>query len=77
MSILTTDNYLTIVNGALITDILVIILLIQGSINSNVLIDWYKTYNLSAAETAPLTPSSNQITITTCKSNTERNRQTQ
>jgi hypothetical protein len=48
MSILTTDNYLTIVNGALITDILVIILLIQGSINSNVLIDWYKTYNLSA-----------------------------
>jgi hypothetical protein len=48
MSILTTTNYLSIVNGALITDILVIVLLIQGSINSKVLIDWYKTYNLSA-----------------------------
>lgn len=46
MSILTTTNYLSIVNGALITDILVIVLLIQGSINSKVLIDWYKTYNL-------------------------------
>ena len=32
MSILTTDNYLSIVNGALITDLLVIILLIQGSV---------------------------------------------
>ena len=48
MSVLTTTNYLSIVNGALITDILVIILLIQGGINSKVLIDWYKTYNLSA-----------------------------
>ena len=48
MSILTTTNYLSIVNGALITDILVIILLIQGSINSKVMIEWYKTYNLSA-----------------------------
>jgi len=48
MSILNTTNYLSIVNGALITDLLVIILLIQGSIKSKVLIDWYKTYNLSA-----------------------------
>lgn len=48
MSILTTTNYLSIVNGALMTDILVIILLIQGSINSKVLMHWYKTYNLSA-----------------------------
>jgi hypothetical protein len=48
MSILTTNNYLSIVTGALITDILVIILLIQGCINSKVLIKWYKTYNLSA-----------------------------
>jgi len=48
MSILNTANYLSIVNGALITDLLVIILLIQGSIKSKVLVDWYKTYNLSA-----------------------------
>lgn len=48
MSILNTSNYLSIVNGALITDIIVIILLIQGSIKSKVLVDWYKTYNLSA-----------------------------
>jgi hypothetical protein len=48
MSILTTTNYLSLVNGALITDILVIILLISGSIKSKVLVDWYKTYNLSA-----------------------------
>ena len=48
MSILNTTNYFSIVNGALITDLLVIILLIQGSIKSKVLIDWYKTYNLSA-----------------------------
>jgi hypothetical protein len=48
MSILHTANYLSIVNGALITDLLVIILLIQGSIKSKVLVDWYKTYNLSA-----------------------------
>lgn len=48
MSILTTTNYLSLVNGALITDLLVIVLLINGSIKSKVLIDWYKTYNLSA-----------------------------
>lgn len=48
MSILTTTNYLSLVNGALITDLLVIILLINGSIKSKVLVDWYKTYNLSA-----------------------------
>ena len=48
MSILNTLNYLSIVNGALITDLLVIILVIQGTIKSKVLIDWYKTYNLSA-----------------------------
>lgn len=48
MSILTTTNYLSIINGALITDLLVIILLIHGSIKSKVLIDWYKTFNLSA-----------------------------
>jgi hypothetical protein len=47
MSILTT-NYLSLVNGALITDLLVILLLIQGSIKSKVLVDWYKTYSLSA-----------------------------
>lgn len=48
MSILNTSNYLAIVNGALITDLLVIILLIQGSIKSKALVNWYKTYNLSA-----------------------------
>jgi hypothetical protein len=48
MSILTTTNYLSIINSALITDLFVIILVIQGSIKSKVLIDWYKTYNLSA-----------------------------
>ena len=48
MSILTTTNYLSLVNGALITDLLVILLLINGSIKSKVLVDWYKTYNLSA-----------------------------
>jgi hypothetical protein len=48
MNILNTSNYFAIVNGALITDLLVIILLIQGSIKSNVLVNWYKTYNLSA-----------------------------
>ena len=48
MSILKTTDYLSIINGALITDLLVIIILIQGSIKSKVLIDWYKTYNLSA-----------------------------
>jgi len=48
MSVLNTSNYLSIVNAALITDIFVIILLIQGSIKSKVLVDWYKTYNLSA-----------------------------
>ena len=48
MSILTTTNYLSIINSALITDILVIILLILGSIKSKVLVEWYKTYNLSA-----------------------------
>ena len=48
MSILNTSQYLSIVNGALITDLLVIVMLIQGSIKSKVLVDWYKTYNLSA-----------------------------
>ena len=48
MSILNTLDYMSIINGSLKTDLFVIILLIQGSIKSKVLIDWYKTYNLSA-----------------------------
>jgi len=43
-----TSDYLSILNGALITDLFVIFLLIFGSINSKVLVEWYRKYNLSA-----------------------------
>jgi hypothetical protein len=41
-------DYLPIFNGVLITDMLVIILTLFGFIKSNVLLKWYRTYNLSA-----------------------------
>jgi uncharacterized protein YacL len=43
-----TSDYLSILNGALITDLFVIFLLIFGAIKSKVLVEWYKKYNLSA-----------------------------
>jgi hypothetical protein len=43
-----TSDYLPILNGVLITDLCVIFLLIFGFIKSNVLVEWYKVYNLSA-----------------------------
>lgn len=43
-----TSDYLSILNGALITDLCVIFLLIFGFIKSKVLIEWYRKYNLSA-----------------------------
>ena len=43
-----TNDYLSILNGALITDLCVIFLLIFGAIKSKVLIEWYRKYNLSA-----------------------------
>ena len=42
------NDYLSILNGVLITDLCVIFLLIFGFIKSKVLIQWYKKYNLSA-----------------------------
>lgn len=41
-------NYLNILNAAIITDLTVIFLLIEGYIKSNALKKWYRTYNLSA-----------------------------
>lgn len=43
-----TNDYLPILNGCLLTDIIVIILLIIGTIDSQVLKEWYKMYELSA-----------------------------
>lgn len=43
-----TSDYLSILNGALITDLFVIFLLIFGAIKSKVLFEWYRKYNLSA-----------------------------
>jgi len=43
-----TSDYLSILNGALITDLFVIFLLIFGDIKSKVLVEWYGKYNLSA-----------------------------
>ena len=43
-----TGDYLSILNGALITDLFVIFLLIFGAIKSKVLVEWYRKYNLSA-----------------------------
>jgi hypothetical protein len=43
-----TSDYLSILNGALITDLFVIFLLIFGAIKSKVLVEWYGKYNLSA-----------------------------
>jgi len=44
----TTDDYLPILNGVLITDLLVIILLLSGWIGSFVLKKWYRTFTLGA-----------------------------
>jgi hypothetical protein len=44
-----TSDYLPILNGVIITDLCVIFLLIFGFIKSNVLVEWYRKYNLSAA----------------------------
>ena len=41
-------NYLNILNAAIITDLTVIFLLIEGYIKSNALKQWYRKYNLSA-----------------------------
>ena len=43
-----TSDYLSILNGVLITDLCVIFLLIFGAIKSKVLVEWYRKYNLSA-----------------------------
>jgi hypothetical protein len=43
-----TSDYLSILNGVLITDLCVIFLLIFGTIKSKVLVEWYRKYNLSA-----------------------------
>ncbi len=43
-----TNDYLPILNGVIITDLCVIFLLIFGFINSKVLFEWYRKYNLSA-----------------------------
>jgi len=43
-----TSDYLSIINGVLITDMIVIILLITNYIKSKVLKQWYKQFNLSA-----------------------------
>jgi len=43
-----TSDYLSILNGVLITDLCVIFLLIFGFIKSKVLVEWYRKYNLSA-----------------------------
>jgi hypothetical protein len=43
-----TSDYLPILNGVIITDLCVIFLLIFGFINSKVLFEWYRKYNLSA-----------------------------
>ena len=43
-----TSDYLSILNGVLITDLCVIFLLIFGFIKSKVLLEWYSKYNLSA-----------------------------
>ena len=43
-----TSDYLSILNGVLITDLCVIFLLNFGAIKSKVLVEWYRKYNLSA-----------------------------
>ena len=43
-----TSDYLPILNGVIITDIIVIILLLVGIINSCVLQTWYRSISLSA-----------------------------
>ena len=43
-----TSDYLPILSGVLITDLLVILMLIGGIINSKVLLRWYKELSLSA-----------------------------
>jgi hypothetical protein len=42
------NDYLPILNGVLITDIIIILLLIFNFIKSKVLVEWYKKYNISA-----------------------------
>jgi hypothetical protein len=43
-----TSDYLPILNGVIITDLLVIALLLSGAIGSYVLKMWYREYNLGA-----------------------------
>ena len=43
-----TNDYLSLLNGVLITDLLVIFLLNTQIIKSNILRKWYTKYNLSA-----------------------------
>lgn len=43
-----TNDYLPILNGCILTDMIVIILLIIGVIDSQVLKEWYRVYNISA-----------------------------
>jgi uncharacterized protein YacL len=43
-----TTDYLPILNGVLLTDIAVIVLLISGLIQAKTLRQWYSNYNLSA-----------------------------
>jgi uncharacterized membrane protein len=42
------QDYLFILNGAIITDIIVILLLIFGFIKSKVLKEWYTKYHINA-----------------------------
>lgn len=42
------SDYLPILNGVLITDLLVIILTLMGVIQSKILLKWYREYNISA-----------------------------
>lgn len=44
----TTTDYLPLLNGCIITDMIVIIMLIAGIIDSQVLKDWYREFQLSA-----------------------------
>jgi hypothetical protein len=41
-------DYLPILNGVLITDLIVIVLTLMGLIQSKILLKWYRTYNISA-----------------------------
>jgi len=43
-----TADYLSIVNGAIITDLIVLFTILNKNIKSHTLQEWYKKYNLSA-----------------------------